>query len=86
MDMTAIIRTAVEEAKLLEAAGVDGVQVENMWDIPYLPGEQIEKETVAALAVGVYAVAQSVDIPVGAECHMNGGDTAMACAVAGGGI
>lgn len=83
MDMNHIIRTAVEEAKLLEEAGVDGVQVENMWDIPYLTGEKTEKETVAALAVGVYEVAKSVGIPVGAECHMNGGDTAMACAVAG---
>lgn len=83
MDMNAIIRTAVEEARLLEEAGVDGVQVENMWDIPYLPGDQIGKETAAALAVGVYAVSNSVRIPVGAECHMNGGDTAMACAVAG---
>lgn len=83
MDMKHIISTAVEEGKLLEEAGVDGIQVENMWDIPYLPKEKIAKETVAALAVGVYEVSKSVGIPVGAECHMNGGDTAMACAVAG---
>ena len=84
MDMDQILETAVREAKLLEQAGVDGVQVENMWDIPYLPGNQISHETTAALAVGVYEVARSVDIPVGAECHMNAADIALSCAVAGG--
>ena len=38
----------------------------------------------AAVAVGVYEVANSVSIPVGAEIHMNGADKALACAVAGG--
>lgn len=84
MGMDKIIRTAVEEAKMLEACGVDGVQVENMWDIPYLPGRQIGPETVAALAVGVYEVRKQVSIPVGAECHMNGACQALACAAAAG--
>ena len=34
MGMDKILENAVEEAKKLAAAGVDGVQVENMWDIP----------------------------------------------------
>lgn len=84
MNMDKIIRTAVEEAKVLEASGVDGIQVENMWDIPYLPDSKIGSETVAALAVGVYEVRKSVSIPVGAECHMNGAGHALACAVAAG--
>ena len=82
--MKKILETAVEEAKMLEAAGVDGVQVENMWDIPYLPERDIDSETIAALAVGIYEVQKSVSIPVGAECHMNGGNIAMSCAVAAG--
>ena len=36
MDMKRILAIAKDEAKMLEDAGVDGVQVENMWDIPYL--------------------------------------------------
>ncbi len=84
MGMKQILRIARDEARMLEDAGVDGVQVENMWDVPYLPGRDIGPETVAALAVGVYGVANSVSIPVGAECHMNGGEQAMAAAVAGG--
>ena len=34
MGMKKILETAKEEAKMLEDAGVDGVQVENLWDIP----------------------------------------------------
>ena len=84
MPMDKIIDIAVEEAKILEDAGVDGVQVENMWDIPYLPGNKIGPETIAALATGVFAVKCAVSIPVGAECHMNGADIALACAVSAG--
>lgn len=84
MDMRRILAVARDEARILEDAGVDGVQVENMWDIPYLPGREIGPETVAALSVGVYEVARSVAIPTGAECHMNGADLALAAAIAGG--
>ena len=84
MGMDKILEIAVEEAKKLEAAGVDGVQVENMWDIPYLRPEDMGYETAAALAVGVYEVRKQVSIPVGAECHMNGADCAIACAAAAG--
>lgn len=84
MDMKKILEIAVEEAKELEAAGVDGVQVENMWDLPYSRPENIGYETAAALAVGVYEVGRQVSIPVGTECHMNGAECAMACAVAAG--
>lgn len=84
MGMKRILQIARDEARMLEDQGVDGVQVENMWDIPYLPGREIGPETVAALAVGVYEVARSVSIPTGAECHMNGAEQAFAAAVAGG--
>ena len=40
MGMNKILEIAREEAKMLEDAGVDGVQVENMWDIPYLQGRK----------------------------------------------
>ena len=82
MNMGKIIEIAKEEAKILEAAGVDGVQVENMWDIPYLKGSEITHETTAALAVALHEVVNHVSIPVGAECHMNGGHIALSCVVA----
>ena len=84
MDMKKILETAVEEACKLEASGVDGVQVENMWDLPYARPENLGYETAAALAVGIYEVGKHVSVPVGAECHMNGAECAMACAAAAG--
>ncbi|HNR78982.1 MAG TPA: BtpA/SgcQ family protein, partial [Mesotoga infera] len=38
MGMKEITRIALEEARILEDNGVDGVQVENIWDFPYLKG------------------------------------------------
>lgn len=84
MDMDGILKIAVEEAQILQDAGVDGIQVENMWDIPYLPAPDVGSDTAAALAVGVRKVAESVSVPVGAECHMNAAGVALSCAVAGG--
>ena len=83
MDMDKILNIAVEEAKVLEDAGVDGVQVENMWDTPYQVADDISFDTVAALAVGVKTVRENVSIPIGVECHMNAADAALSCAVAG---
>ena len=56
LPMKDVIRIAKEEAKILEEAGVDGLQVENIWDYPYEKGD-ISKMTVAALAVAVNEVA-----------------------------
>ncbi|RKX90856.1 MAG: BtpA family membrane complex biogenesis protein, partial [Spirochaetes bacterium] len=49
--MNDIINKAVDEARILEDAGVNGLQVENMWDNPYLKADEIGHETTAALAV-----------------------------------
>lgn len=84
MNMDRIIETAVEEAKILESAGVDGLQVENIWDYPYLKGEKIGSDTAAALAVASCKVKEAVSIPIGVNCHLNGGEVALSCAVASG--
>ena len=59
MDFKKVLEIAVEEAKIMEAAGVDGVQVENIWDYPYLRGDKIGYETPAALAVAASKVIDS---------------------------
>lgn len=84
MDMQEVIDVAIEEASALEAGGVDGLQVENIWDYPYLKGSSIGYETVAALAVATSSVRQAVKIPVGVNCHLNGGKAALAAACAAG--
>jgi membrane complex biogenesis BtpA family protein len=82
--MEDIIDTAVGEARILEQGGVDGLQVENMWDHPYHRGEEIGHETTASIAVCAYAVINAVNIPVGINCHLNGTIQALAAAVAAG--
>lgn len=67
---------------MLEEAGVDGLQIENMWDLPYCKPERIGPETVAGLAAAASAILQKVKIPVGINCHINGVCQALAVAVA----
>lgn len=83
-DFKKILDRAVREAKILEEAGVDGLQVENMWDHPYLRDKEIGHETTAALSVAAFKVIESVNIPVGVNCHLNGNIQAIAAAVASG--
>ncbi len=84
MGMRQMVDTAVTEARLLEEGGVDGLQIENIWDYPYVKGGQIGPETVAAMAVAAFAVKQAVNIPIGINCHLNGAEQALALAIATG--
>jgi len=70
--MRDVCATARKEALLLQEGGVDGVQLENIWDYPYLKGDEIGYETVAALTAAATAVSNAVDVPVGINCHLNG--------------
>lgn len=84
MSFERVTEIAVEEALILESGGVDGVQIENIWDYPYLKGEEIGPETAAALAVAAERVRKAVGIPVGINCHLNGGFAALAAAASAG--
>ena len=77
-----VIKKAIEEAKILEDNGIDGIQIENMWDRPYRKGKDIGYETVASLAVVANEVKHAVNVPIGINCHLNGGLQALAVAVA----
>ncbi len=83
LGMKEIIAIARKEAQILQDAGVDGVQVENIWDYPYVKTGHIAMENLASLAVVVNEVSSTLSIPVGVNVHMNGGVEALACAVAG---
>ena len=45
--------------------GVDGLVVENMWDLPYFVGNDVKPEAMAAQAVAAAEVVKSFSIPVG---------------------
>jgi len=70
--MGEVCATAVEEALLLQEGGVDGIQVENIWDYPYLKCEEIGHETVAGLTAAALKVKEAVELPIGINCHLNG--------------
>ncbi len=74
------IDIALEEAATLENAGVDGLQIENIWDYPYLKGEKIGHETTAAMAMIATKVMEHTHLPLGINCHLNGGFQALAVA------
>lgn len=75
---------AVSEAEAYVKGGVDGIIVENAWDIPFLKPEDIGIETVAAMSVMVDRVRQAVSVPIGVNCLANGAIQALAVAKATG--
>ena len=78
-----LVALARQEAKLYREAGVDGVIVENMHDVPYLRGE-VGPEIVAAMtAVGI-AVKAECGFPVGVQILAGANIEAMAVAHAAG--
>lgn len=83
MDMKRILSIAKEEAQILQDAGVDGLQVENIWDYPYARTGRLSHASIASLAVAVNEISSIMSIPVGVNCHLNGGVEALSCAVAG---
>lgn len=84
MGMEKLAEIAVEDALRLERGGVDGLQIENIWDYPYLKGQDIGDETVAAMTAIAVKVKEAVHIPIGINCHLNGGFAATAVALAAG--
>jgi len=82
--MQAIIDAALADAESLAEGGVDGLIVENMWDIPFRAGSDLPPESIAAHAVAARAVAQSTRLPMGVNLVHNGGLALLAVAIAAG--
>lgn len=81
--MQAIIAQAQHEAEIYLAAGVDGLLLENMHDVPYLRGS-VGPEITAALAVIAHAVRQITDKPLGLQILAAANREALAVAHAAG--
>ncbi len=82
--MRAIIDHALRDAEELVKGGVDGLVVENMWDLPYYVGHEVKPESIAAQAVAASEVVERFDLPVGINVIHNGGVGCLAIAVASG--
>jgi len=82
--MDAIIEHALLDTEALISGGVDGLMVENMWDLPYYVGMDVPPEEMTAQAVAARAVVEAVDVPVGINVIHNGGRVTLSIAVATG--
>lgn len=82
--MNAILEHALQDAEALIEGGVDGLMVENMWDLPYYVGNSVQPEAITAQAVAAAAVVKRFPVPVGINVIHNGGLVCLAIAVAAG--
>lgn len=82
--MQTIIDNALRDAHALAEGGVDGVIVENMWDIPFRAGPHIQPESIAAQAVIAAAVKREIALPMGINLVHNGGVALLGIALASG--
>jgi len=74
---------AAREAAVYSAAGVDGLMIENMHDVPYLRGG-VGPEIVAAMAVVGRAVKEAAGLPTGVQILAGANTEAVAVAHAAG--
>lgn len=80
-NLRTIIETAVAEAKALAAAGMDGLLLENMHDVPYLKGN-VGPEITAAMAVVAREVRKAIQLPIGVQVLAGANESALAVALA----
>jgi len=79
-----IVDFALHDAHTLAEGGVDGLIVENMWDLPFAVGRDVAPEQMCAQAVAAAEVVKAVDIPVGINVVHNGARVCLGIALAAG--
>ncbi len=82
--MRQIIDFALQDAHTLVEGGVDGLIVENMWDLPFAVGTAVSPEQLCAQAVAAAEVVRSLQVPVGINVVHNGGRACLGIAIASG--
>src|SRR4029079_12437684 len=71
-------------AHALAEGGVDGLLVQNMWDIPFRVRQHIQSEGIDGQAVVARTVGQAQDLTMGVNLVHNGGVTLLGIALAAG--
>jgi len=82
--MDDIVSFAMRDAETLVKGGVDGLMVENMWDLPYFVGKDVPPEEMCCQAVAAREIVKAFDVPVGINVVHNGGLVTLGIAVAAG--
>jgi membrane complex biogenesis BtpA family protein len=78
-----ITEQAVEEARVYQASGIDGLMLENMHDVPYLRS-RVGPEIVAAMTAIACAVKEECALPTGVQILAGANLEAMAVGLAAG--
>lgn len=78
-----VLERALEDARALARAGVDGLLVENFGDAPFEPAG-VEPQVVAAMAVAAREVRLATELPVGVNVLRNDARSALAVGLAAG--
>jgi membrane complex biogenesis BtpA family protein len=73
---------ALSDVKALEEGGVDGLIIENAWDIPFPRPEDFGLETVAALSTLAEKIKRETKLPLGVNCLANAAIPSLAIAKA----
>lgn len=74
-----IVEAAVRDSQTLQAAGFDGLMIENYGDVPFF-AEKVPSITVSAMTAAVQAIADITDIPFGVNVLRNDGEAALSIA------
>jgi len=70
--LNSVIELAIRDLKNLQEGGVDGVMVENFWDVPYFKDPSSNPETMASFARVICEIKKNVSVPVGINLLRNG--------------
>jgi hypothetical protein len=81
--MAEVISRALDDARALEAGGLDALLVENHGDAPFTPG-RVEAATVAAMTAVIAEIRRAVRLPLGLNVLKNDAQSALAIATATG--
>jgi membrane complex biogenesis BtpA family protein len=79
-----ILDEALYDAEAMLEGGVDGLIVENMWDLPYYVADDVQIEAVTTQAVAARKVKEMAGVPVGVNVIHNGWRAELSIAIAAG--
>ncbi|QFU83493.1 BtpA/SgcQ family protein [Natronorubrum aibiense] len=80
-DREAVRTRALEDARQLEAGGVDGIVLENFGDAPFY-SEDVPNHVVTDMTALASALQRTVDVPLGINVLRNDADAALSIAAA----
>lgn len=79
--ITEIIDQALNDAHIYATAGMDGIMIENMHDVPYL-NQAVGPEVTAVMTAVATAMRKEIDLPMGIQVLAGANQEALAIALA----